>query len=103
MTAPSRVLLLTRDGCHLCDEAETVVAQVCEEVGTRFRTLDVDSDEELRARWNDHVPVTFIDKKLHGRWFVDAGKLRQALQAPEAHPMSAQWRPGAPDSFGDQE
>ncbi|MCC2594649.1 glutaredoxin family protein [Tessaracoccus sp. OS52] len=96
MPAPSRVLLLTRPGCHLCEEAESVVAAICEEVGAGWRKVDVDSDDALRAQWTDHVPVTFADQSLHGRWFVDPDKLRQALLDGAPHPMPADWRPPAP-------
>ena len=44
-----RVRLLTRVGCHLCDDAAEVLARVCAETGTGWDTVDVDSDDELRA------------------------------------------------------
>ena len=73
-----------------------MVAGVCGEVGAGWHTVDVDTDETLRAHWNDHVPVTFVDAKLHGRWFVDPDALRQALLNGTPRPVSADWRPPAP-------
>ena len=80
---PARVRLLTRTGCHLCDEARSVVVQVCAEVGEAYEEVDIDAaaadDPELRRRYTDEVPVTFVDGAQHDFWRVDAGRLRAAL------------------------
>ena len=79
MSAEPRVVVLTRSGCHLCDQAVAVVAQVCAEVGTAWTTRDVDGDPELRRRYTDEVPVTFVDGEQHDFWRVDPDRLRAAL------------------------
>lgn len=78
---PARVRLLTRAGCHLCDEARTVVARVSAEVGVGWEEADVDSDPALQARYTDEVPVTFVDGVQHDFWRVDERRLRAALRA----------------------
>ena len=93
MSLPSRVLLLTRVNCTLCDEAARVVSQICEDAGVGWRAVDVDTDEALRAAYTDHVPVVFTDGELHGYWFVDAEKLKQALADRPGRPMRDDWRP----------
>ena len=80
MTA--RVLVLTREGCHLCDQAIEVVAAVCAETGEAYATRDVDADPELRAKYTDQVPVTFVDGVQHDFWRVDPARLRKALARP---------------------
>ncbi|HEU5483773.1 MAG TPA: glutaredoxin family protein [Microlunatus sp.] len=75
----ARVLVLTRSGCHLCDEAVAVVAAVCRETGDEWETQDVDADPELRRRFTDEVPVTFVDGAQHDYWRVDPDRLRKAL------------------------
>ncbi|MBK8459122.1 MAG: glutaredoxin family protein [Micropruina sp.] len=75
------MVVFVRDGCHLCDEAKVLVAELCAELGVSFAFTDVDADPELRARHNDHVPVTFVDGVHHARWFVDTVALRAALTA----------------------
>lgn len=77
----ARVVLLVRDGCHLCDEAVEIVCAVCAEAGATWVTLDVDSDPRLRDEWTDHVPVTFVDGVRHAIWQVDAAALAAALAA----------------------
>lgn len=77
--ADPRVLVLTRAGCHLCDEAVAVVDAVCAETGDRWATRDVDADPELLRRYSDEVPVTFVDGAQHDYWRVDPARLRAAL------------------------
>ncbi len=77
-----RVTLYSRAGCHLCDEAREVIVRVCEELGTGWTEVDIDADPELRARFTDEVPVTFVDGRQHDFWRVDETRLRQALMTP---------------------
>lgn len=97
MAPPSRVLLLTRSGCHLCVDAEAVVRSACEDLGVLWRSVDVDSDETLRARFTDHVPVTFVDQRLLSYWFVDDGVLRGTLTTQAPRDMPADWIPSLVD------
>ena len=75
----ARVVVYTREGCHLCAAAEAEVAQVCTETGDTWTRIDIDGDPDLRARFTEQVPVTFVDGKQHDFWRVDAGRLRKAL------------------------
>ena len=77
--AEPRVRVLTRPGCHLCEQAVEVVAQVCAEVGESYSTQDITTDPELLARYTDEVPVTFVDGAQHDFWRVDPARLRAAL------------------------
>lgn len=78
----------------MCQEAEAIVAQECAKVNVAARIVDVDNDDELSRQYTDHVPVLFVDGKLHGYWFVDDTSLGAALAA-EPHPMADNWRPPA--------
>ena len=80
MTA--RVLVLTRQGCHLCDQAIEVVAAVCAESGASYAIRDVDTDPDLVRQYTDQVPVTFVDGEQHDFWRVDPVRLRAALARP---------------------
>jgi glutaredoxin len=74
-----RVVVLTRQGCLLCDEAIAQVAAVCAETGERYAVVDVDGDAELQRRYTDQVPVTFVDGAQHDFWRVDPARLKAAL------------------------
>jgi len=49
----ARVVVITRDGCHLCTEALTIVETVCDQVGAEWLAVDVDADEGLRSTYTD--------------------------------------------------
>ena len=79
MSAEPRVVVLVRDGCHLCEEALRIIDAVCRDAEASWQAVDVDGDASLRARYTDHVPVTFVDGAQLSLWFVDADALRAAL------------------------
>lgn len=76
-----RVTLYSRSGCHLCDVAREVVERVCADLGEQYVEVDVDGDPQLRERFTDEVPVTFVDGRQHDFWRVDESRLRAALGA----------------------
>ncbi|WP_375000478.1 glutaredoxin family protein [Aeromicrobium sp. CTD01-1L150] len=75
----ARVVLFTRPGCHLCEQAEEVVADVCERTGDSWTTVDITGDRALVEAFTDQVPVTFVDGHQHDFWRVDATRLGAAL------------------------
>jgi len=76
----SRVRVLSKPGCHLCEDAEAVVAAVCAEVGASYEVVDITTDPELLATYGEQIPVTFVDGVQHDFWRVDADRLRAALR-----------------------
>lgn len=53
--------LVTRQGCHLCDEMAAVLDEVLPGFGVNYSLRDVDAEPELRARFTDIVPVLLRD------------------------------------------
>jgi len=78
MTA--RVTLYSRPDCHLCDDARAVIESVCAELGESYDEVFIDDDPELRERFTDEVPVTFVDGRQHDFWRVSPDRLRAALR-----------------------
>ncbi len=76
--------LLVRDGCHLCEDARTVVVQVADALDVSWRETDVDRDPELRAEWGDLVPVVLIDGICHGYYRFTTDRLAAAVRAAGA-------------------
>jgi hypothetical protein len=76
-----RVTLLSRPGCHLCDEARTVIAGVAAELGVGWADRDISDSAADLAQYSDMIPVTFIDGVQHDFWHVSADRLRAALLA----------------------
>ncbi len=70
-----RVELVTRQGCHLCDEALALLR----EAGADPVLMDVDSDERLFAAYDFRVPVVLVDGRVVGEGRLDAAVLARAL------------------------
>jgi len=79
---PSTVVLVTRQGCSLCQEAEPVVARAAADAGVPLEVRDVDADPADRLRWTDKVPVVLLDGVEHAYWRIDENVLRKALRLP---------------------
>jgi glutaredoxin len=70
------VVIYTRNGCHLCEEAEALLKTQ----GIAPQLIDVDADEALRERFNECVPVVEIDGKIRFRGRVDPVLLKRLLR-----------------------
>jgi glutaredoxin len=79
MTSPFRspdVVLYTRSGCHLCEEAERILAQY----GLRAQLIDIDQHPELRTKFDACVPVVEIDGRIRFRGRMNEVLLRRLLR-----------------------
>lgn len=76
----SRVIVYTRPGCHLCEEALAVVAKVCADLGEAYDEVNIDGHADLTRRFGEEIPVTFVDGKQHDFWRVSEDRLRAALR-----------------------
>jgi glutaredoxin len=75
------VTLISKPGCHLCDEARTVIEKVTTEVGATVEERDIMQDEELYREYWEQIPVVLVDGAQHDFWRVDEKRLRKALGA----------------------
>jgi len=81
VSAVPRITLLSRAGCHLCDEARLVVAAVAAELGFGWEERDITDSAGDLAQYSDMIPVTLVDGVQHDFWRVNAERLRAALLA----------------------
>lgn len=52
-----RLTLLTRAGCHLCDDMKTIVAEAGRTRPLRLEEVDISSDRGLERRFSSEIPV----------------------------------------------
>ena len=73
-----RLTLLSRPGCHLCDEMRREVDALLADRPHEWNVVDVDSDPDLAARYGDSIPVLFVNGRLFAKIRVPrmASKLR---------------------------
>jgi glutaredoxin len=70
-----QAVLYTRAGCHLCDDALDILRRH----GLSPRLVDIDSEPDLRERYNECVPVVEIDGKERFRGRVNEMLLSRLL------------------------
>ncbi|HSP59497.1 MAG TPA: glutaredoxin family protein, partial [Ornithinimicrobium sp.] len=78
-----RVEVVSRQGCHLCEEMLETVEAV---LGPRVPVLVTDLDRDdvgaaLRERWATLVPVLLVDGAEVAHWRVEEDTVRAALRA----------------------
>ena len=73
------VTLYTRAGCHLCEEAERVLAAERAVTAFRLELVDIDRDPELRLRYGVRVPVVAVDGEELFEYQVPVDLLRARL------------------------
>jgi len=70
------LLLYSRPGCHLCDDARAVI----ERVGAPFAEIDITTDDALHAAYLERIPVVVLDGVELFEYFVDEDVLRRRLR-----------------------
>lgn len=78
---PIEVTLLGRPGCHLCDEAASILANIGRKLPLNVRYVDIESDDTLLARYMIEIPVILAD----GVEVARAPIRRRALEAVLGH------------------
>lgn len=75
--------MYSRKGCHLCDIVKETLTQVKVQVRGEaefeWREVDIDGDPALRQKYNDEVPVVFIDGRKAFKYHMDARQFLRAL------------------------
>ncbi|SBN64135.1 glutaredoxin family protein [Curtobacterium sp. 9128] len=75
------VTLLTKPGCHLCDDARPVVERVvAAHPGVTLTETSILDDDALRLEYAEDIPVVLIDGRVHSNWRVDEDRLVRALE-----------------------
>jgi glutaredoxin len=79
--------LFTRQGCHLCDEAQDALAGVIARfsnehpsVSYTVETLDIDQNPELLSKYSYEVPVLLLNGEQIAFFRIDADRVLTKLK-----------------------
>lgn len=81
--------LLTRPGCHLCDDARGIIHEVVANsraagapgaAEISLTELSILDDPALLDTYAEEIPVLLINGVVHTIWRVDAARLTTALK-----------------------
>lgn len=79
--------LLTKPGCHLCEEAKTVVDSVIDKFKSEHSSenpielteVNILEDQALLEQYGEEIPVLQINGATHAYWKIDSERLIAAL------------------------
>ena len=76
------LVLVTRKGCHLCEDA----LRLLRELGQEPELADVDSDDELFRLYDWRVPVVLLDARVLIEGHITRSRLEEALKGSGSGP-----------------
>lgn len=76
----ARLTLMTRNDCHLCDEAKEVLSRLMPEHAASLEVVDVDSKKEWSRDYGEEIPVLLINGSKASKFRLDERRLRRRLK-----------------------
>ena len=79
MDSRIEIQMYSRPGCHLCDEAKTVIQRVQARFGFALRIINIETDAELEKQYGEQIPVVFINGNKAFKYHVDEAELEKRI------------------------
>ena len=73
------VVVYSRKGCHLCEVVKETLAQVQGDAEFQWREVDIDANSQLLQKFNDEVPVVFINGRKAFKYRMDRRQFLREL------------------------
>lgn len=67
------MILYSRNDCPLCEDVEELLSHL----NIQYTFVDIDLDEQLRAKYHVRVPVLLNGKKQEMGWPFDESQLKE--------------------------
>lgn len=75
------LLLLSKEDCHLCDEALGVIESVRRRHPFRLRVVKIEEGDEWHERFWDKIPVGLVGGRMIFKYRVTAAELLEKMVA----------------------
>jgi glutaredoxin len=59
--SPHRLVLYSKPGCHLCEDALALLHDLAREFALTIEEIDIERDDALFKKYFDKIPVLMID------------------------------------------
>ncbi|MCX7700661.1 MAG: glutaredoxin family protein [Gemmataceae bacterium] len=79
-SSDAEVVLFTRAGCHLCEEAHEFLHAEQARLPFRLVVRDVDASPETRHEYGECVPVVLVDGRVRFRGRIDPVLWRRLMR-----------------------
>ncbi len=74
-----QIELLGKPGCHLCEEAKAVVAEVCQPRNVPWKEVNIEDQPDTYAAYLEEIPVLLINGRKAFKYHIDKKALQRAL------------------------
>lgn len=74
------LLVYSKPGCHLCEEAVRVLTQFQTQVPFTLEEINIEDDPALFAKYGEQIPVVLLNGEFLFEYAVDEDILRQKLE-----------------------
>ena len=85
----TRLTLLTRDGCHLCDEMKAVIALVQRTHPLALTEVDISTQPDLERRFGTEIPVLLCREEVIARHKITEERLVEEILKAGTQPIEA--------------
>ncbi len=75
-----RVEIYSRPGCHLCDEARTVLERVRRRHDFALREINIETNPELERLYGTEIPVIMINGNKAYKYRVDEADFEKKVR-----------------------
>ncbi len=82
----ARITVLSRPGCHLCEDALAELAPIAAEFAAVVEEVDIDQDDALLRAHLERIPVVLVDGAEVCTLFVESAAVRTALATERVEP-----------------
>lgn len=77
---PVQIRFYTRQGCHLCKKARTVLQELRNEFKFHVQLVDIDGSPDLIAAYGHDIPVGELEGEEIFRHRIDKHAMREILR-----------------------
>ena len=75
------LLLYSRPGCHLCDQAKAAMQPLVARYGLRIEERNVELDPGWERNYGEQIPVGLLAGRKMFKYRLDANRLERSIQA----------------------
>jgi glutaredoxin len=76
-----RLLIYSRPGCHLCEDAKAVLQRVGAEYGANVEEINIENDPQAFEKYRYEIPVVFLEDVKLFKFRVEEDLLLKALKS----------------------
>jgi glutaredoxin len=77
----TQLTVYSNPGCHLCEEAMTLLRRMQAELGFELAERDITGDEDLERAYFERIPVIALEGEVLFEYFVEESLLRERLES----------------------